>query len=115
MRHRGLPTWARVASVVLAVGFVTSAMLSVGAGPTAGPAEAQGTAIEASRSVKNDASPRLDSLPVLPPQGTLRPPRRVSPAPDRPAPPALRPDPVRQAAPPMGRMPAPSVSFDGIA
>src|SRR5207302_10522084 len=82
---------------------------------TAGPAEAQGTAIEVSRSVKNDASPRLDSLPVLPPQGTPRPPRRVSPASDRPAPAALRPDPLRQAAPPTGRMPAPSVNLDGIA
>ena len=43
MRHHGRSTWARVAFVVLAVGFLTSAVLSVGAGPTAGPAEAQGT------------------------------------------------------------------------
>jgi len=100
---------------VLAVGFVTSAVLSAGAVPTASTAEAQGTAVEVSRSVHNDTSPRLDSLRPLPPQGTPPQSRRVSPVADRAAQRASHPDPVRQAAPPIAAMPAPSVSFEGMA
>jgi hypothetical protein len=98
MLYRGRSAWARLATVVLAVGFVTSALFSASAGPTAGTAEAQGTGFEVSPDVKHDASPRLDSLTPRAPQGTNRPSRRVSPAADRPAQPALRPDPARQSA-----------------
>lgn len=105
----------RTLMLVLAVGFLIAVLLDVGAAPTTPTVAAQSPQVQVSQSVANDTSPRLDSLPPEPPVGLPRPPRRVSAVPVADAQPASRLDPVRQAARGLSRMPAASLSFDGIA